>query len=496
MSDVPSGEAPSTIKMSADEERAANRLTLLWVIPLVVLFPTFILFGMTLRAAQSNLAPVVSAEWFYSIVTMHGLGMVGLWYVASMAVVCDVIRRYVRLRMWVNWTAFLGTIVGVTMLLVATIIGRYGAGWYFLYPLSIHPAGVWQDWSTYTFLLANGVLGVVWTIWSLDVLWGIAARYSLPAALSWHYITGKPGPEVPPFILIVTVSLIANLTGLISAVIMLGLYALELTGVTDVSDALLMKNLLFLFGHLLVNIIMYLSAGLVYELLPEYAGRPWKNGRWTAVAWNLVLLLIIIAYFHHLYMDFAQLNLVQLIGQVTSYAVAIPSAVVSIYGVLALTWKARMRWTMTSIMMYCGMAGWCVGGIGALIDSTIAFNTKFHNTLWVPAHFHTYFLVGAVLMILGGVFHGCEKLSGIPENARRSRLAIWLICGGGYGFVLMFYVAGSMSIPRRYALYHEVISSGTYLAGAALVFISLVLAGVLIYLWETGRRCMVALKKV
>ncbi len=497
MSDAPVLEAPPAIEMTAGEERSANRLTLLWVIPLVILFPTFILLGMTLRARQSELLPIVSAERFYSIVTMHGLGMVGLWFVAVMACVCDVIRKYVRLRMWANWVAFLGTVTGVTMLLASTMIGEYGAGWYFLYPLSITPAGVWPDWSTYVFLLANGVLGVVWTIWSADVLWGIAQRYTLKEALGWHYVTGKPGPEVPPFITIVTVSLIANLTGLVSAVIMLALYALELTGITDVSDALLMKNLLFLFGHLLVNIIMYLAAGLVYDVYPLYAGRPWKNSRWTAGAWNLVLVFIIIAYFHHLYMDFAQYDTVQLIGQVTSYAVAIPSAVVSIYGTLALTWRSRVRWTMTSIMMYLGMMGWCVGGIGALIDSTIAFNTKFHNTLWVPAHFHTYFLVGAVLMILGTVFHACEHLSGIPENPKRSRLAIWLIVAGGYGFVLMFYLGGAFSIPRRYAFYqHEVISSGTYLAGTALVFITVVLAGVFLYIWETGIRCLVALKKV
>jgi cytochrome c oxidase subunit 1 len=481
--------------MSAAEVRSANRLTLLWVISLLVLFPTFILFGMTLRGAQSNLLPMVPAERFYSILTMHGLGMVGLWYVAAMAGVSDVLRKYVRLHMWVNWTAFLGTVTGVVMLLVSTLIGKYGPGWYFLYPLSITSKGVWQEWATYTFLLANGVLGLVWTIWSIDLLWGIARRYSLSSALSLHYITGKPGPEVPPIILIVTVSMIANLTGLVSAVIMLFLYALELLGVTEVSDALLMKNLLFLFGHLLVNITMYLGVGLVYEVLPEYAGRPWKNNRWTAVAWNLVLPLIIVAYFHHLYMDFAQLKVVQLIGQVCSYGVAIPSAVVSVYGTLALVWKARMRWSMASLLMYCGVAGWCVGGIGALIDSTIAFNTKFHNTLWVPAHFHTYFLLGFVLMILGVVFHVCEKLSGLPENPRRTRLITGLICGGGIGFVLMFYLGGAMSIPRRYAQYHELLSNGTLLAGTALVFITLILTGVFIYIWETGRRCVIAFKR-
>jgi cytochrome c oxidase subunit 1 len=495
MSAAPDNEAPPAVQMSAAETRSANRLTLLWVIAMLALFPTFILLGMTMRGAQSNLLAMLPAERFYGILTMHGLGMVGLWFVAAMAGVSVVLRKYVRVHAWVERIAFVGTVTGVVMLIVATLIGKYGPGWYFLYPLAITSNGVWQDWATYTFLLANGLLGVSWTIWGIDHLWAIARRYPLPTALGWNYITGKPGPEVPPFITIVTISTIANLAGLISAVVMLAFYALELAGVTDVSDALLMKNLLFLFGHLLVNITMYLGVAMVYDLLPEYAGRPWKNNRWTAAAWNVVLLLIIIAYFHHLYMDFAQYKAVQLIGQVSSYGVAIPSAVVSVYGTLALVWRARMKWSMTSIFMYLGILGWCIGGIGALIDSTIAFNTKFHNTLWVPAHFHTYFLVGLVLMILGAVFHVCEKLSGIPENIRRSRISIGLIIVGGYGFVMMFYLGGAMSIPRRYAQYHELISVGTVLAGTALVFISLVLAGVFVYIWETGRRCVVAFKR-
>jgi hypothetical protein len=75
-------------------------------------------------------------------------------------------------------------------------------------------------------------------------------------------------------------------------------------------------------------------------------------------------------------------------------------------------------------------------------------------------------------------------------------LCIGLICGGGYGFVLMFYLGGAMSIPRRYAQYHELISSGTLLAGTALFFITLILTGVFIYIWETGRRCVIAFTKV
>lgn len=494
MSSASSSSLQLTNESVPPNSLASNRLTILWVLVMLALLPILAILGMTLRVGQSNLLPLLDAERFYSIMTLHGLGMVGLWFVAGMAALCALLRKYIQLRMWPNWVAFLGTLVGVVLLIVATLIGKYGPGWYFLYPLSITPAGVWQDWVTYTFLSAIAILGVVWTVWCLDVLWGIAQRYSLSSALGWHYISGKEGPEVPPVILITTVSMIANLVGLISAVIMLALYLLELLGVTDISDALLMKNLVFLFGHILVNVTLYLGVAMVYELLPEFTGRPWKNNRLISVAWNAVLVLVVFAYFHHLYMDFVQLRWLHVIGQVTSYASAIPAAVMSIFGALALVYRASTRWTMTSLLLYCGVLGWAIGGIGAVIDSTIAVNTQFHNTLWVPGHFHTYFLMGVVLMILGGAFYLVEKLSGIPENLKRSRLCTGLICVGGYGFVMMFYAGGAMSVPRRYAAYTDTTSHGTTLAMIALVFITILLIGLLLYVWETGRRCAAALR--
>lgn len=483
-----------TNELDPSDTQSSNRLTILWVLVMLALMPILAILGMTMRAGQSNLLPLLDAERFYSILTLHGLGMVGLWFVAGMAALCALLRKYIQLRMWANWVAFLGTLVGVVMLIVATLIGKYGPGWYFLYPLSITPAGVWQEWATYTFLSAITILGVVWTVWCLDVLWGIARCYSMPAALGWHYILGKEGPEVPPVITITTVGMIGNLVGLISAVVMLALYLLELLGLTEVSDALLMKNLVFLFGHIIVNVTLYLGVAMVYELLPEFTGRPWKNNRVVSLAWNIVLVLLIFAYFHHLYMDFVQLRWLHVIGQITSYASAIPAAAISIYGTLALVYRASTRWTMTSVLLYGGILGWAIGGTGAVIDSTIAVNTQFHNTLWVPGHFHTYFLMGVVLMILGGTFYLAEKLSGIPENLKRSRWCTGLICVGGYGFVLMFYAGGALSVPRRYAQYTDTTSHGSMLAMIALGFIALLLVGLLLFVWETGKRCAAALR--
>ena len=61
---------------------------------------------------------------------------------------------------------------------------------------------------------------------------------------------------------------------------------------------------------------------------------------------------------------------------------------------------------------------------------------------------------------------------------------------GGYGFLLMFYLAGVAGVPRRYASYPAEAAQGILYAKVSLVFIALLLTGALIYIWETGRRCV------
>ena len=469
---------------------APPRLTLLWTLIAFALFVVLATLGLLLRLAQSVLTPL-PPEWFYALMTLHGLGMVGLWFVAGMAGVSQLLTKYVTPRAAASRFALALTVLGVVLLLAATLGGRMGVGWYFLYPLPFHSAGVWPGWATGAFFAALAVLGVGWTVWAADLLWAIARRYKLGVALGWQYLRGAAEPEVPPLVIIATVSLISVLAGLVAAVAILALLAVEkLAGGGFTNDPLLMKNLTFYFGHVLVNITMYLGVAMVYEVLPAYGTRPWKSNRLVAVAWNSVLALVMFAYFHHLYMDFVQPRWMQVAGQVSSYLISVPAAVVTIFSTLMLVTGNRMRWNLASLLMYVGVMGWAIGGVAAVIDSTVAANLRFHNTLWVPAHFHSYILMGVVPMILGWAYHLGQEHAPLPESGRRTWMTGSLLLVGGYGFLLTLYSAGAASIPRRFAEYTGLVAAGTSYARASVAFLVVLFAGLFLYLWEAGRRCL------
>ncbi|HEX2523764.1 MAG TPA: cbb3-type cytochrome c oxidase subunit I, partial [Terriglobia bacterium] len=162
---------------------ALRRMTFVWMFTVLALFPVLLVLGFFMRALQANFMTRLQPEWFYAVLTLHGLGMVGIWYVGSMAGVSYLLARYVKPSLAISKIAFGATLLGVVLLLACTLIGRLGVGWYFLYPLPLHSKGVWPPWATAAFLGSLAVLGVGWTVWSLDLLRAIAKRYSFSAAM-------------------------------------------------------------------------------------------------------------------------------------------------------------------------------------------------------------------------------------------------------------------------------------------------------------------------
>ena len=52
-----------------------KRLTLTWVLVALVLFPVLAVLGFVMRVVQAGYFPALPPEWFYAVMTLHGLGI-------------------------------------------------------------------------------------------------------------------------------------------------------------------------------------------------------------------------------------------------------------------------------------------------------------------------------------------------------------------------------------------------------------------------------------
>jgi cytochrome c oxidase subunit 1 len=467
-------------------QTGAVKLTMLLAGVVILLM---MIFGLTMRAAQSGLIELDPAL-FYQIMTAHGAGMVGAAGLTGAAILWYFTGRYVELLPGVFW-AFLGLfLLGVVLILGAIFVGGYAGAWTFLFPLPAMSGGLWGPGAAIVFLLGYVSIGVGFLLLHLEVGRKLIAAYGgIGGALAWPVAFGAGRPEdAPPATVVAAMaSTIFNTLGIVVGAAVLVASIVNLAFPAFAVDALLAKNMIFFFGHVFINAAIYMAVIAVYEIVPEYTGKPWKTTRAFAIAWTVVLLFVLAVYPHHLMQDWAMPGWAVAMGQIVSYFSAIPLIAVTAFSLLVYLRGAKsMRWDLASALLVLGVAGWTAGSVPAVLDGMIVVNKVMHNTQWVPGHFHTYLILGEVAMAFGFMAwlarRGDEALSGLPG------VTFWAYAAGGTGFVVMFLISGAMSIPRRWAVHLPQWHLQAQIASAFAVLIVLATAVfVMRYLMRVGK---------
>lgn len=432
-----------------------RRMTAIWIASAGVFFVILALLGLVMRLIQAH--DVLDARWYYAIVTLHGAGMIGVTLMGLASVLSWVVRDRLPMSGRINLATYVMTMTAVVLILIATMIGKFGPGWTFLYPLPSKPgAPSWDPNWAYAYYLGIALVAISFALWGFDVLRAGIKAFGNPGRMfGVDIVTGRTdhnSPEAtnPSIVAAGVMALEAILISVPGSIIIVMLIIHSANPSFDIQP-LFAKNMIYFVGHMMANFAIYLGAGVMYAVIPKYAGRPWPAAKVTIIAWWVIIVSIILPYFHHLYMDFANPAGLAIVGNIASYASMVPSATVTIFGAVLIVFRSGIKWSPAPLFLYAGLVGWAVGGVGAVIDSTPMVNSTMHNTMWVPAHFHTYMALGAVLFMLGGVYHYAEQLTGRVPNLRLGKTASWLIIVGGYIVTITFFVSGAMSVVRRYA---------------------------------------------
>jgi cytochrome c oxidase subunit I len=446
----------------------------------IAVFLLMMIAGAMFRAAQATWLPI-PANYGYELMTLHGAGMVGVSGLAGAAVMWYFLRRYVALSTGMFLAMLVLSLVGVVMILGAIGLGRFAGAWTFLYPLPAKSQGVWSAHAAAAFVGGLVLIGVGFLLFYLDCALAIVRRYgSLAKALGLDQLFGS-GPldtSLPLTVVASTMVVIINVLGILvgAVVLVMSLVNIYLPGV--VFDALLMKNLIFFFGHVFINATIYMAVIGVYEIVPRYTGRPWTISRPFLASWAAVTLIVMAVYPHHLLMDYVMPKWMVVTGQVLSYLSGIPVLLVTVYGALVNIHRSGMKWDLPARLIVFSLFGWAAGVIPAVIDGVIRVNLVMHNTLWVPGHFHFYLLLGLVPMLLGAMLHACTREQW-TETAL-DRVSFWTYGVAGAVFCFVFLASGWHSVPRRFAVHDAAwvgfAQIGT--AAAALVLIAALVLGV------------------
>ncbi len=466
-----------TTTPNSEQLHTGQHLTIVkvWLAIGLLVFALMMIAGVALRAAQGSAFLTLPPDLFYQIMTLHGAGMVGVAGLAGLAVNWYFLSHHVALSPRILLIALLLSLLAVTLIIGSILIGKFAAGWTFLYPLPAKSLGIWSTAAAATFATGLLVLGVAFLLVYLDMAIAISKQYgNLIKGLGLPMLFGRTplDDSHPTTVVASSMVIIVNVCGIAVGAVVLVMTIANLLAPSIAPDALLMKHLIYFFGHVFINATIYSAVTAVYELLPVYTARPWKISRPFLAAWFAATFMVMAVYPHHLLMDFAIPAWVAIAGQIISYTSGIPVLVVTAFSGLMLVYRSGIRWDASSSLLVLGLFGWAAGVVPAVIDGMIKVNLVMHNTMWVPGHFHFYLLLGLLPMVLGFSTY----LAANGQQGKSSRVPVYLYSIGGIALCLSFLVSGAMSVPRRFAV-HE--SAWQWLGNVGAIAGSLVLLSTL-----------------
>lgn len=445
-------QSPGTLYPANEALSRGERVVLnFYAISALSVFVLMMLLGLTMRLSQSTWLDI-PPDVFYQLMTAHGAAMVGTIGLATSAVMWFFLRKYVRLSLAMFAANYVFFMLGALAILGAVFIGGYAGAWTFLYPLPVQSMHVWSADAAAVFMLGYLLIGIGFLLFYLDAMLAIIRVYgNLGRALGLRWLfRGKIDESHPKTVVASTMVAIANSIGILAGAVVLVMCLINIYFPSISLNALLVKNLTFLFGHMFINASIYMGVIAVYELLPRYSGRPYPITRAFLWSWTSSLVMVLVVYPHHLLMDFVMPHWMLVMGQIVSYAAGLPVFTVTVYGALANVYRSGMRWRMPASLLMLSMFGWAAGIVPAIMDGTIRVNHLMHNTQWVPGHFHFYLLLGVLPMVLGLLYH---VIGEHRQTHAGSTLSLPLYLFGGLVFVLAFLAAGHASTPRRFAVH-------------------------------------------
>lgn len=394
---------------------------------------------------------LLPADWFYRILTFHGLNMLIFWIlffeVAILYFACTVPLKSRLFSRKIAWLSFGMMITGAVMTNIVILDGKADVLMTSYLPLLAHPLfylGI--------ILMAVGTLVAVYNYFATLYIARRDRTYEGSVPLVTFGATAA--------------AIIAVVTLLHGAIVMIPTFTYAM-GWTAQPDPMWYRMIWWGLGHQSQQVNVCAMVAVWYLIGQLSTGAKPVNETVCRGAFVLYILFINLASAHHLLVDPGVGSAWKIWN--TSYAMYLAVLASMIHG---FTVPASVEMAMRAKGHVRGMFGWVgalpwrnpafsaatlsllifgfVGGITGVTLGTQQINIIAHNTLRITGHFHATVVGGTTLAFMGLAFYV------IPLMFRRdfiwrklARLQPWLFGGGILLVSFGMSFAGSLGVARR-----------------------------------------------
>jgi cytochrome c oxidase subunit 1 len=396
---------------------------------------------------------LLSPDWFYLVLTGHGLNMLVFWIIFfEIAVLYFAGSTLLGCRLAaprLAWAGFGLMVIGAVMNNFAVFIRQDSSVMFTSYvPMQAH-------WSFY--------LGLI-----LFAVGALIGCFIFLATLAIGKTERTYNGSVPLVTFgAVTAAIIAVFTIASGAIILIPTFMWSI-GLVGTIDTLMYRQIWWAFGHSSQQINVSAHVAVWYAIAAVVFGAKPMSEKVSRMAFLLYILFITIASAHHLLVDPGLTSSWKILN--TSYAIYLAVLASMVHGLTVpgsievaqrgkgltkglFEWLRKAPWSNPAFSgMFMSILGFgFLGGISGVIMGTEQLNIIIHNTIYVPGHFHATVVIGTTLAFMAITYFL------IPTLFRRELMfpgmAKWqpYVFMAGMTMVALFMMgAGTLGVPRRH----------------------------------------------
>ncbi|AVO34431.1 cytochrome o ubiquinol oxidase subunit I [Ottowia oryzae] len=379
------------------------------------------------------------------IFTAHGVIMI---FFVAMPFVTGFMNYVVPLQLgardvafpFLNNFSFWMTTSGAVLVMMSLFVGEFStSGWLALSNLGAQNPGVGLDYYIWALQLA----GVGTTLSGINLIVTIIKMRAPGMSLM----------KMPVFVwtsLCTNALIVASFPVLTAALVLMSMdrylgthfFSNDFGG-----NAMLYVNLIWIWGHPEVYILILPCFGIFSEVVATFCGK--RLFGYTSMVYATVCITILsyIVWLHHFFTMGSGASVNAFFG-ITTMIISIPTGA-KIFNWLFTMYKGRIRFELPMLWTVAFMVTFAIGGMTGVLLAVPPADFVLHNSLFLIAHFHNVIIGGVVFGVFAGINYWYPKAFGYKLDRTWGLRSFWLWVVGFYLAFMPLYVLGLMGVTRR-----------------------------------------------
>jgi len=218
-------------------------------------------------------------------------------------------------------------------------------------------------------------------------------------------------------------------------------------------NAMMYVNLIWIWGHPEVYILILPAFGIFSEVTPVFTGKKLFGYTSMVYATLVITILAYLVWLHHFFTMGSGASVNSFFG-ITTMIISIPTGA-KLFNWLFTMYRGRIRFELPMMWTIAFMITFIIGGMTGVLLAVPPADFILHNSLFLVAHFHNVIIGGVLFGIFAGINYWFPKAFGFRLDPFWGKVSFWFWVPGFYMAFMPLYVLGLMGVTRRLRVFDD-----------------------------------------